>query len=307
MTTADSKNKAGSQTKYGYFLGCVMPVKMPWAEKATMLVSKHLGLDFGYMKETLCCVRPGPWKAMNLDWWLSITGQNLANAEKQGIVMVDTCNGCYVSHWEALQELQDDPKKVDLVNAHLVKAGMDPLKGTAKVKHYVEILYEDVGMKKIKANVVTPLKGIRIMRHVGCHIRRRGDDTLLNYFEEILKATGVELVDTPYDKTCCGLLLYFSDANSSIFERIGKKMETAKELNVDGYTLICSGCYDQFERAIKIYRDERGIAFPTPIIHFSELLALAFGYKPEDFGMKTSRCIPVDAFIEKVMKLREGK
>ncbi len=284
-----------------------MPVKMPWAEKATMLVSKHLGLDFGYMKETLCCVRPGPWKAMKTDWWLSITSQNLANAEKQGIVMVDTCNGCYVSHWEALNELHEDPQKVDMVNAHLKKVGMDPLRGTAQLKHYVEVLYEDVGIKKIKANVIYPLKGIRIMRHVGCHIRRRGDDTLLNYFEEILKATGVELVDTPYDKTCCGLLLYFADANSSIFERIGKKMEIAKDLNVDGYALICSGCYDQFERAIKIYRDEKGIAFPTPVIHFSELLALAFGYKPEDFGMRTCRPIPVDAFIEKIMRLREGK
>jgi len=86
-------------TKYGYFLGCVMPVKMPWAEKATMTVSKHLGLDFDYMKETLCCVRPGVWKAMNPDWWLSVTAQNLANAEKQGITIVDTCNGCWISHY----------------------------------------------------------------------------------------------------------------------------------------------------------------------------------------------------------------
>jgi heterodisulfide reductase subunit B len=307
MTAVAKKTKQDPQIKYGYFLGCVMPVKMPWAERATMLVSKHLGLDFGYMKETLCCVRPGVWKAVSPDWWLSVTGQNLANAEKQGIVMVDTCNGCYMSHYEAVQELHDDPKKLDMVNAHLAKAGMNPLKGTVEVRHYLEVLYEDVGIEKIRANVVTPLKGIRVMRHAGCHLRRRGDDKMLNYFDEIIKATGVEIIDTPYDKACCGLLLYFSDANISIFERIGKKMDTAKSLNVDGYVIICSGCYDQFERAVKIYRDEKGIAFPTPILHLSELLALAFGYKPEDFGVKYCRPIPTDSFIEKVMKLREGK
>ncbi|MDD1776329.1 MAG: CoB--CoM heterodisulfide reductase iron-sulfur subunit B family protein [Candidatus Methanomethylicus sp.] len=306
MTTAQTKNKTDDQTKYGYFLGCVMPAKMPWAEKATMLVSKHLGLDFGYMKETLCCVRPGVWKAVNPDWWLSITAQNLANAEKQGIVMVDTCNGCYVSHYEAIQELHEEPEKMKMVNEHLVKAGMDPLKGTVRVRHYLELLYEDVGMKKIKANVVNPLTGIKIMRHVGCHARKRGD-ILPNYFDEILKATGVEIIDTPYDKTCCGLLLYFSDSNQSILDRIGKKMLTAKELNVDAYAIICSGCYDQFDRAVKVYKDEKGIAFDTPIVHFSELLALAFGYKPEDFGMMYCRPIPTTKLIDKLKTLKEGK
>jgi len=33
---------------------------------------------------------------------------------------------------------------------------------------------------------------------------------------------------------------------------------------------------------------------------FSELLALAFGYEPEDFGMTRCRPIAVDRFIEKV-------
>ena len=303
--TATQKNKTDDKTKYGYFLGCVMPTKMPWAEKATLLVSKHLGLDFGYMKETLCCVRPGVWKAMDPDWWLSITAQNLANAEKQGIVMVDTCNGCWISHYEAIKELTEEPDKMEMVNRHLEKVGMN-LKGTVRVKHYLEVLYEDVGMAKIKANIVKPLKGIRVMRHIGCHARKLGD-TLPNYFDEILKATGVEIIDTPYDMTCCGLLLYFSDANQSILERIGKKMETAKELNVDAYAIICSGCYDQFERGVKIYRDEKGITFDTPIIHFSELLALAFGYKPEDFGMTTCRPIPTTKFIEKWQKLKEAK
>ena len=137
------------------------------------------------------------------------------------------------------------------------------------------------------------------MRHIGCHARKH-DETLPNDFDEILRATGVEIIDTPYDKTCCGLLLYFADSNQAILERIGKKMMTAQALGVDAYVIICSGCYDQFERGVKIYREEKGIIFETPIIHIAELLALAFGYEPEDFGMTKCRPIAADKFIEKV-------
>ena len=44
MTTIEPK-KATHSEKYGYFLGCVMPAKMPWAEKSTFLVAKKLGLE----------------------------------------------------------------------------------------------------------------------------------------------------------------------------------------------------------------------------------------------------------------------
>ncbi|MGC8935804.1 MAG: heterodisulfide reductase-related iron-sulfur binding cluster [Candidatus Methanomethylicaceae archaeon] len=283
--------------KYGYFLGCVMPVKMPWAEKATFLVARHLGLDFDYMKEIVCCVRPGVWKALNPDWWLILTGQNLATAERQKIIMVDSCNGCYISHYECLEELKGEPEKMEMVNRALRGAGLS-LRGDLEVRHFLEVLYEDVGMEKIRKSVVRPLN-LRVMRHVGCHARVHGD-RLPNYFDEILQATGVEVIDTPYDRTCCGLLLYLSDPTTSIFKRSGIKMETAMEERADGLTIICSGCYDQFERTAKVYREERGVDFKTPVVHLSELLALSFGYKPEDFGMVYRRPIPVNGIIEKL-------
>lgn len=306
MNPIDSKQGASrrskKQTKYGFFLGCVMPVKMPWAEKATLLVSKHLGLDFGYMKESLCCVRPGAWKAINPDWWLSVTAQNLANAEKQEITIVDTCNGCWLSHYEAMKELKEEPDKMKMVNEHLAKVGMQ-LSGEVGVKHFLELIHDDVGMAKVVANVVHPLTGIKVMRHLGCHARKH-DETLPTDFDEIIRATGVEIIDTPYDKTCCGLLLYFADSNQAILERIGKKMRTAQELGVDAYVIICSGCYDQFERGVKVYREEKGVNFDTPIVHLSELLALAYGYTPEDFGMTKCRPIPIGKLLEKIKSIQ---
>ncbi len=299
------KVPAPVRKKYGYFLGCVMPAKMPWAEKATFLVARHLGLDFDYMKETLCCIRPGVWKAMDPDWWLTMTSQNLAAAERQGITMVDSCNGCWVSHYETLEEIKSDPEKLKMVNEGLLKVG-DKVSTCVEVRHFLQVLYEDVGLDKIKENVVRPLN-LRVMRHVGCHARKLGEDVLPRYFDEILEALGVQIVDTPYDRTCCGLLLYFADPDTAIFQRVATKMMIAQQEGVDAYAIICSGCYDQFERAVKVLKDEQGITFDVPIVHLSELIALAFGYKPEDFGMERMRPISVSRLIEKLKEKEGGK
>ncbi|MDH5806801.1 MAG: CoB--CoM heterodisulfide reductase iron-sulfur subunit B family protein [Candidatus Methanomethylicaceae archaeon] len=291
--------KENSDIKYGYFLGCVMPTKMPWAEKATFLVAKHLGLNFDYVKEIVCCARPGVWKALNYDWWLILTSQNLATAEMQNVILVDSCNGCYVSHYECLEDLKNNPEKMTMVNKFLNNVGLK-LKGDLEVKHFLEVLYEDVGIEKIRKNVVKSLK-LKVERHVGCHARIHGN-RLPNYFDEILSVTGVEIIDTPYDKTCCGLLLYLSDPITSVFKRAGLKIEYAIEEGVDGCVLICSGCYDQFDRVVRIYKEEKGMDIKIPILHLCELLALSFGYKPEDFGMMYGRATPVTNIIEKVFK-----
>jgi heterodisulfide reductase subunit B len=136
MTMSNSKTPS---EKYGYFLGCVMPAKMPWAEKSTMLVAKHLGLDFDYMRETLCCVRPGPWKTIDPDAWLTLTGQNLALAEKQNVTLVDTCNGCWQTHYEVSEELREDPEKMEMVRRHLDKYGL-VYTGKGKVRHFLQVL-----------------------------------------------------------------------------------------------------------------------------------------------------------------------
>jgi heterodisulfide reductase subunit B len=38
----------------------------------------------------------------------------------------------------------------------------------------------------------------------------------------------------------------------------------------------------------------------VPIIHLAELLAVSFGLKPDDFGMRYMRTAPVDKLIEKL-------
>jgi heterodisulfide reductase subunit B len=69
---------------------------------------------------------------------------------------------------------------------------------------------------------------------------------------------------------------------------------------VDALVIVCSGCYDQFERAISTLKKKDGYDFDIPVIHLAELLAVSYGIKPDDFGMRNMRTAPVDRLIEKL-------
>ncbi len=269
--------------RYGFFPGCVMPAKWPWAEKAILLTAKRLGLNFDYLRDTVCCARPGVWKVLDKNGWIALTSYNLALAREQEVALVDSCNGCWLSHFEVNELLRDNPALLAKVNEYLSTIGKF-YDGSVEVKHWLQILNEDVGLKEIQELVKRPLR-LRVVRHVGCHARKLGDDVLPRYFDEILEALGVEIIDTPYDRMCCGLLLFLADPQTSIKKRAGLKLKTANTLEVDAVVLTCSGCFDQFSRAITLLREEGDLPENPPILHLAELLALAFGFSPSDFGM----------------------
>ena len=41
--------------------------------------------------------------------------------------------------------------------------------GTIQVKHFIRILYEEIGLEKIKSKVTQPLTGFPFAPHYGCH------------------------------------------------------------------------------------------------------------------------------------------
>jgi heterodisulfide reductase subunit B len=92
-----------------------------------------------------------------------------------------------------------------------------------------------------------------------------------------------------------------ADREFATRDRAKSKFDAITEKNVDALVIVCSGCYDQFERAIASLRKE-GYDFDVPVIHLAELLAVSYGLEPDDFGMRYMRTAPVDKLIEKLEK-----
>jgi heterodisulfide reductase subunit B2 len=292
----------GSGSRYAFFLGCVMPVKMPWAESAIMKTLPRLGIDLTYVTKSTCCPRAGVWISIDKRVWLTLASYNLLQAELAGRDLMASCNGCYVTLYEANNILKENPEELQMVNEYL-KATDKHYNASIRVRHLLEVLYEEIGIEFIRKEL--PKIPLRVALHPGCHMRIFEDGRLVKYFTELTNALVDEVVHYDAERMCCGLQANLADREFATYERAKEKFEAIKALNVDALVIVCSGCYDQFERAIKILAKEIGYQFDIPIIHLAELLALSMGFSPDDFGMRLLRTAPVDSIIEKWEKGRK--
>lgn len=288
-----------NKPKYAHFLGCVMPAKMPWAEAAIMKTLPRLGVDLTYLEKSTCCPRAGVWISVDKRVWLTLASYNLLQAEQAGRDVMVSCNGCYVTLYEANKLLKEDPKALAEVNEYLAAAGKH-FNASVRVRHLLEILYEDVGIDRIRRE--SKKLNIRVAIHPGCHMRIFQDGHLVRYFTELTEALGVEIVPYGSERMCCGLQANLADRDFATYDRAKRKFDDIKAQDVDALVLVCSGCYDQFERTIAGLRKKDGYNFDVPVIHLAELLAISYGLKPDDFGMRYMRTVPVDKLIEKLEK-----
>jgi heterodisulfide reductase subunit B2 len=281
--------------KYAFFLGCVMPVKMPWAESAIMKALPRLGVDLTYVTKSTCCPRAGVWISVDKRVWLTLAAYNLLQAEQAGRDLMASCNGCYVTLYDANKILKEDPEELGRVNDYLQTTNKH-YNASIRVRHLLEVLYEEVGLDRIRTLPKVPL---RVALHPGCHMRIFEDGRLVRYFTELTEALVGEVVHYEAEQMCCGLQANLADREFATYERAKEKFDAIKALHVDALVIVCSGCYDQFERALRILEKEIGYHFDIPIIHMVELYALSLGFSPDEFGMRLLRTAPVDPIISK--------
>lgn len=285
--------------KYAHFLGCVMPAKMPWAESAIMQTLPRLGVDIAYLEKSTCCPRAGVWISVDRRVWLSLASYNLLQAEQEGRDVMVSCNGCYVTLYEANKVLHENPKDLEEVNKYLGAAGKH-FDANVRVRHLLEVLYEDVGIERIRRE--SKKLNIKVAIHPGCHMRIFQDGHLVKYFTELTEALGIEIVPYKLERMCCGLQANLADREFATYDRAKRKFDAIQATDADALVIVCSGCYDQFERTIASLRKKDDYHFNVPVVHLAELLAVSCGFKPDDFGMRYMRTAPVDKLIEKLEK-----
>ena len=156
--------------KFGLFLGCVAPLRYPGIEKATREVFKALKYELVDLDGAGCCPAPGVIRSFDDATWLALAARNLAIAEKKGVDIMTICNGCYGSLFDANHILNEHPEKLKAVNEILKDIGLH-YNGKVKVRHFAEVLHNDVGMEKIQAAVKNKLD-LNVAAHYGCHFIR---------------------------------------------------------------------------------------------------------------------------------------
>lgn len=283
-----------AKNSFYHFLGCIIPHRYPSVEKAVKLVFRDVGMELLDMEGATCCPAPGVFGSFDRVTWATIAARNLTIAETGRHPITTGCNGCFASLWEANYELKHDAELREQVNENLAVIDRE-FKGTIEVWHYVDALYEVAGLDKIRQKVIRPFKGVRMALHPGCHwmrpklLKQKDDSERPRIFRELCETSGAEYVPYKDELICCGAggAVRTADVKISLEFTMQKFNSLIKAGGADMMITPCPFCQLQLDMGqveIQKYFEQ---VYTLDILHVVELLALAFGHEPDEFGLET--------------------
>jgi len=285
------------EKRFAFFLGCTIPASQFHVEAAARKSFEKLGVELVDMEGATCCSDPEISRQFDENLWIHIAARNISIAEKLNANIMTICNGCFDTLNKVNESLKNDKELKDKVNRDLQTIGRE-FKGTVEVLHAIEVLHDEIGLDTISKAAVKPLKNLRVALQPGCRLYHDEEKRLVEKFEALVKALGAQIIEYPLIRLCCGVPALYVDPEFSLMERTKRKLESIQSVNVDCIVTFCPACYDRLEKGQLDLRS-RNINFNIPILNYFELLALALGIDPDDFGMYLHR-IPADNVVEKI-------
>ena len=235
-----------------------------------------------------------PLSSINRKTSMLMAARNLSIAADAELDICTMCNACTSILSEVNWSVKNDPRIRDYIKSDLAQLGRR-YDGNVEVKHFARILYEDMGIDKLKAAITRDLSDLEFASHYGCHYLKPsefygGFDAPEDprSLDVLVSAVGASPVDYENKRECCGGGLLAIDENISL-QMSRDKLEHVKESGADAMSLVCPFCsvmYDDNQRKI-----ERtfGVEYNIPVLYYPQVLGLAVGLDPEELGLNMNR------------------
>lgn len=291
---------------YVLFLGCTIPARQPNYELSARKALAKLGVQLVDLDNMTCCCPP-PIQSIDLATSQAVAAYNICLAEEAGFDIVTLCTGCFESLAMTNSALKKDEALREKVNKILSSAGKE-FKGTVEVKHFLQVLMEDIGFERLKESTVKPLSKLKVAPFYGCHALRPSellefdDPERPSILESLLRAIGAESVEYRNKLKCCGGLLRGYDDDLALSLAREKIMNTTKA-GADCIGTLCPFCFVALDIGQIQVKSKYNEVYDMPVLHYSELLALALGVAPEELALRSHK-VKADKVIEKISKAR---
>ncbi len=290
-------------TSYALFLGCTIPARQPNYELSARKALAKLGIELVDLANMTCCAPP-PVQSIDLETSLAVAAYNICLAEEADLNLVTLCSGCFESLAMANAMLKADRQLMVKINRVLSQAGKEFL-GSKEVKHYLQVLMDDIGLKRLKQSVSKPLSNIKVAAFYGCHALRPSELLKLDdperprVLEDLIETLGAENIEYRNKLKCCGgLLRGYSDDLALDLAR--EKLINTAEAGADCIATLCPFCFVALDIGQLQVRSKFNEVYDMPIIHYSELLSLALGVDPKELALETHK-IKVDKVVSKIL------
>lgn len=282
--------------KYALFLGCTVPVRAQHYELSARNTAKQLDIEFVDMNGASCC--GFPIKAVDAETALLIAARNISIASKMGLNIVTLCNSCTAMLSDAQLELKNNRfyKKFKELGFTYPQE--------ITVKHFVRMLYEDVGVEKLKKSVKVPLNNLKVISHYGCHYMRPSylygfdNPEVPHTFDELVNLTGAKSLQYTDKKMCCGGSVLGIDEGLAV-TMANHKLNIAKSNEADALISICPFCTVMYEDNQRKAEEKFNKQYNLPVLYYPQLLGLSFGLDKNAVGIRFNRVRP-NLLLEKI-------
>ena len=291
----------------------MIPNRYPGIEQSIRKVIEGLGYGekFADLPQATCCPVPGVFYSSDKSTWLALAARNLCLAQDRRLEMVTLCNGCFASLLKATEYLSE-PKTMGEVNKVLREICMKytgvprispegrRVLEPVKVRHFIDVLYNDVGVDAIRSAVVRPLGGVKVAVHYGCHYLRPTETGAIedpgdpHMVDDIMAALGAESVDYRSKLDCCGAGGGVRSHVAELAAAISKdKYDDIESAGADCIVTPCPFCLLQMDTV-----QERFEGRKIPVLHAAQIIALAMGADRRMLGLDFHK-VPVDGVLSK--------
>ena len=272
--------------KYGYFPGCSADSTARDMHASTVAVAKALGIELVEPKGWTCC---GATAGHQTDRFLSVAlpAASLAKVKDDGLDMVVSCAACYNRMKVANHEIQKDD---DMRRAVADALGRD-YDGSVRVRHFVEVLLEDIGVEKVTGLAKHSLGGLKVACYYGCLLVRPNEVTKFDdpenptSLDRLVNALGGEGLEWPHKVECCGggLSMSRTDVVVGLGDAI---LSMAKASGAECITVGCPMCQINLDLRQLDIRKQMGKSHDLPIIYITQLLGLCLGVSAKTLGLE---------------------
>ena len=270
---------------YLFFPGCSLESTASDLMMSTNAVAEALGIKLEELPDWTCCGST-PAHATDALLAVSLPARNLAIAESKGQDLVVCCAACYGRLAAANAALAADEK----LRKQVAEVIGTECKGTARVRHFSQVLLEDLGVSELKKKTSQGLRGLKVACYYGCLLTRPKELSIVSdpedpqLLETLLAAMGAEPIEWPYKTECCGAS--FSITRTDTVKRLaGDILHMAKDSGADCVVVACPLCQSNLDLRQADIEASNGEKIGLPVLYFTQLLGLAMGLSEKSLGI----------------------
>jgi len=270
--------------KYAYFPGCSAESTARDMHESTLAVAGSLGIELTKPRGWTCC---GATAGHQTDPVLaaSLPAATLIKVKDMGLNMVVNCAACYNRMKVANHQISTNPEIRRRVGDAL---GRD-YDGSVKIRHFMEVLLEDIRLDAIKKALKHSLNGLKVACYYGCLLVRPHEATKFDdpenptSLDRLVTALGARSLDWPHKVECCGggLSMSRTDVVIGLTDAI---VGMAKAAGADCIAVSCPMCQINLDMRQRDIEKQMGKRYDMPIVYVTQLLGLCLGISPDKLG-----------------------